>query len=101
MLVDVTLYRQEQAQCVIDTETETRQPGAGAPRAATAPPHPPTPSHPRPDDTPAPASFDPAVLEKCLVLVTVKTAASCWARFEHPALRHARHYLAVVKGLML
>jgi hypothetical protein len=28
MLVDVTVYRQEQARCVIDTENGTRSPGA-------------------------------------------------------------------------
>jgi len=48
-----------------------------------------------------PASFNPALLEVCQVLVSVKTAAWCWAKFEHPALRwHARHHLAVVRGWM-
>ena len=46
-------------------------------------------------------SFDPSVLELCRALVSVKTAAWCWAKFEHPTLRwHARHHLAVVRQLM-
>jgi hypothetical protein len=46
MLVDVTAYQQEQAQCVIDPEIGTGNPALGAPRAAAAPPHPPAPSGP-------------------------------------------------------
>lgn len=43
----------------------------------------------------------PALLGLCRGLVSVKTAAWCWAGFGHPALRwHAEHHLAVVKTLM-
>ena len=34
-----------------------------------------------------PASHDPRVLELCRVVVSVKTAARCWARCEHADLR--------------
>lgn len=48
-----------------------------------------------------PGGFDPARLELCRVLASVKTAARCWAKFEHPALQwHAGHHLAIVRGLM-
>jgi hypothetical protein len=48
-----------------------------------------------------PGGFDPAVLGVCRALVSVKTAAWCWARFGHPGLQwHARHHLAVVTRLM-
>jgi hypothetical protein len=47
------------------------------------------------------ARLDPALLELCQLLVSEKTAARCWAKFEHPALQwHARHHLAVVRGSM-
>jgi Ser/Thr protein kinase RdoA (MazF antagonist) len=46
-------------------------------------------------------AFDPRVLASCSALVSVKTAAWCWARIDHPGLRwHAVHHLAVVKTLM-
>jgi Ser/Thr protein kinase RdoA (MazF antagonist) len=49
-----------------------------------------------------PGRLDPALLDLCRGLVSVKTAAWCWARFALPALRwHAEHHLAVVKTLML
>jgi Ser/Thr protein kinase RdoA (MazF antagonist) len=48
-----------------------------------------------------PGRFDRGRLELCRALVSVKTAAWCWAGFEQPALRwHAEHHLAVVKRLM-
>jgi Phosphotransferase enzyme family len=48
-----------------------------------------------------PGRLDPALLGLCRGLVSVKTAAWCWAGFGHPALRwHAEHHLAVVKTLM-
>jgi thiamine kinase-like enzyme len=47
-----------------------------------------------------PGTIDVVVLRLCRALVSVKTAAWCWARFDHPALRwHARHHLDVVRTL--
>lgn len=47
-----------------------------------------------------PGSVDAAVLVICQGLVSVKTAAWCWARYEHKDLRwHARHHLAQVRRL--
>jgi hypothetical protein len=46
-------------------------------------------------------SAEPCALMACRVLVSVKTAARCWAGFEHAGLRwHARHHLSVVRRLM-
>jgi aminoglycoside phosphotransferase (APT) family kinase protein len=48
-----------------------------------------------------PQSADRSILAVCRALVSVKTAALCWARFEHPALQwHAKHHLDVVKELV-
>jgi predicted trehalose synthase len=48
-----------------------------------------------------PACFDSTALRLCQGLVSVKTAAWCWARYEHKDLRwHARHHLAQVHRLM-
>jgi hypothetical protein len=48
-----------------------------------------------------PASFDRALLGLCRMLVSVKTAAWCWARFEQPALQwHAEHHLTLVTRAM-
>ena len=48
-----------------------------------------------------PECADRSILAVCRALVSVKTAALCWARFEHPALQwHAKHHLGVVKELM-
>lgn len=47
-----------------------------------------------------PGSVDAAVLGICRRLVSVKTAAWCWANYEHNDLRwHARHHLAQVRRL--
>jgi Ser/Thr protein kinase RdoA (MazF antagonist) len=49
-----------------------------------------------------PGGFDSEVHAWCAALVSVKTAAWCWARIDHPHLRwHAEHHLGVVKTLML
>jgi thiamine kinase-like enzyme len=49
-----------------------------------------------------PGGFDSEVHGWCAALVSVKTAAWCWARIDHPDLRwHAEHHLGVVKTLML
>jgi hypothetical protein len=41
-----------------------------------------------------PRSHDPNALVRCRALVSVKTAAWCWANFRHPSLRwHANHHL--------
>ena len=48
-----------------------------------------------------PGRPNPALLGVCRGLVSVKTAARCWAGYGHPALRwHAEHHLAAVKTLM-
>jgi|SRR5579862_8735645 len=48
-----------------------------------------------------PESVDRSILAVCRALVSVKTAALCWARFEHPKLRwHAKLHLGVVKELV-
>jgi hypothetical protein len=48
-----------------------------------------------------PDRADPRALRACRALVSVKTAARCWGRFEHPGLRwHARHHLSVIRRLM-
>jgi Ser/Thr protein kinase RdoA (MazF antagonist) len=48
-----------------------------------------------------PTGFNPHVRNLCRALTSVKTAAWCWAKVEHPDLRwHAKHHLDVVRGLM-
>jgi predicted trehalose synthase len=48
-----------------------------------------------------PVDCDDRVRASCAALVSVKTAAWCWRRVEHPDLRwHAVHHLGVVKTLM-
>jgi len=48
-----------------------------------------------------PGRPNPALLGVCRGLVSVKTAARCWAGYGHPALRwQAEHHLAAVKTLM-
>ena len=48
-----------------------------------------------------PGTYDPDALATCRALVSVKTAAWCWANFGHPSLRwHAKHHLSVVRRLM-
>jgi Phosphotransferase enzyme family len=47
-----------------------------------------------------PSSWDPETLQLCNGLVSVKTAAWCWARVEHPGMRwHAEHHLALVRHM--
>jgi Phosphotransferase enzyme family len=48
-----------------------------------------------------PSVSDDRVRASCAALVSVKTAAWCWTRVDHPDLRwHALHHLGVVKSLM-
>jgi hypothetical protein len=48
-----------------------------------------------------PGRYDTTALTICRGLVSVKTAAWCWAKYEHKELRwHARHHLAQVRRLM-
>jgi hypothetical protein len=48
-----------------------------------------------------PVRPEPGALACCRALVSAKTAAWCWAKYEHPDLRwHARHHLVVVRGLL-
>lgn len=48
-----------------------------------------------------PNVLDARALAACAALVSVKTAAWCWARIDHQDLRwHAAHHLEVVKKLM-
>jgi hypothetical protein len=45
-----------------------------------------------------PGTWDPETLQLCNGLVSVKTAAWCWARVEHPGMRwHAEYHLAQVR----
>jgi Ser/Thr protein kinase RdoA (MazF antagonist) len=49
-----------------------------------------------------PERFDRRLLEACRALASIKTAAWCWVKFEHPSLQwHARHHLEVVRRLAL
>jgi hypothetical protein len=46
------------------------------------------------------APWDDETLRLCSGLVSVKTAAWCWARVDHPGMRwHAEHHLALVRRL--
>lgn len=48
-----------------------------------------------------PGGFDPTALSVCQGLVSVKTAAWCWAKYDHKDLGwHARHHLVQVRRLM-
>jgi hypothetical protein len=47
-----------------------------------------------------PGTWEPETLQVCSGLVSVKTAAWCWARVEHPDMRwHAEHHLARVRHM--
>jgi hypothetical protein len=47
-----------------------------------------------------PGGWDAETLQLCSGLVSVKTAAWCWARVDHPGMRwHAEHHLALARRL--